>query len=185
VNPLATDLIRRMLQVDPYRRIRIHEIMTHPWVRSKVPLYARVPRCYALEKEDNFEIDEEVYGRVRKMGFANLTDANDERIKKSIKKRDDESFVITYELLKDQKERRVNVNDFLQSQYSCPNLIVTEIDNVLSPPPANARSDFQYGRRISKPVKILTEIIIQALRVLGIDFSIKSTRSATQTRNTA
>lgn len=32
--------------------------------------------------------------------------ANDEKIKKSIKKRDDESFVITYELLKDQKYRR-------------------------------------------------------------------------------
>jgi len=30
------------------------------------------------------------------MGFATLNDANDERIKKSIKKRDDESFVITY-----------------------------------------------------------------------------------------
>jgi hypothetical protein len=44
-----------------------------------------------------------VYSQVRKMGFTTLTDANDERIKKSIKKRDDESFVITYELLKDQK----------------------------------------------------------------------------------
>jgi hypothetical protein len=40
---------------------------------------------------------------MRKIGFPNLYDANDERIKKSIKKRDDESFVITYELLKDQK----------------------------------------------------------------------------------
>jgi len=33
-------------------------------------------------------------------------EANDEKIKKSIKKRDDESFVITYELLKDQKFRK-------------------------------------------------------------------------------
>lgn len=165
-----------MLQVDPYKRIRIHEIITHPWIRSKVPLYARVPRSYALEKEENFEIDEEVFGRVKRMGFANLQgEANDERIKKSIKKRDDESFVITYELLKDQKERRDNAQELLSNQYSCPNLIVSEIDNTLSPRPAAARSDFLYGRRINKPVKILTEIIIQAFRLLGIDFSIKST----------
>lgn len=59
------------------------------------------------------------------MGFSNLGDANDERIKKSIKKRDDESFVITYELLKDQKERRDNMNALLSNQYNFPNLIVT------------------------------------------------------------
>lgn len=109
------------------------------------------------------------------MGFTNLGQANDERIKKSIKKRDDESFVITYELLKDQKERKDNANDLLLSQYTCPNLIVTEIENTLTPRPADARSDYLYGRRINKPVKILTEIIIQSFRVLGIDFSIKST----------
>jgi hypothetical protein len=119
------------------------------------------------------------------MGFATLADANDERIKKSIKKRDDESFVITYELLKDQKERRGNGHDSILHPTPSNNLIVTEIDNVLSPRPAIARTDYLYGRRISKPVKILTEIIIQALRQLGIEFSIKSTSSPTQTRSTA
>ena len=58
VNPLASDLIRRMLQVDPYKRIRIHEIKNHPWVRSTVQLYAKVPRCYSFEKEENSEIDD-------------------------------------------------------------------------------------------------------------------------------
>jgi hypothetical protein len=119
------------------------------------------------------------------MGFANLGDANDEKIKKSIKKRDDESFVITYELLKDQKERRDNINAMLINQYSCPNLIVTEIENTITPRPADARSDFLYGRRINKPVKILTEIIIQAFRQLGVDFSVKSIPLSTQIRTTA
>ena len=122
---------------------------------------------------------------MRKIGFANLYDANDERIKKSIKKRDDESFVITYELLKDQKQRKINVNDFLQNQYSCTNLIVTEIDNVLTPRPAQAKPEYLYGHRVNKPVKILTQIIIQSMRLLGIEFSIKSTSFITQTRSTA
>lgn len=44
------------------------------------------------------------------MNFLNIGDTSDEKIKKSIKKRDDESFVITYELLRDYKYRRLNAD---------------------------------------------------------------------------
>jgi hypothetical protein len=65
------------------------------------------------------------------------------------------------------------------------NQIVTEIDNTLTARPADPRSDYLYGKRISKPVKILTEIIIQALRQLGVEFSIKSRHQPSQIRSTA
>lgn len=46
-----------MLQVDPYKRIRIYEIVNHPWLRTHVPLYARIPLSFSLEKEETFELD--------------------------------------------------------------------------------------------------------------------------------
>lgn len=40
-------------------------------------------------------VDEQIYSDV-KLKFPKLAEVHDEKIKKSIKKRDDESFVITY-----------------------------------------------------------------------------------------
>lgn len=76
-----------MLQVDPYKRIRIHEIMNHPWIRVSVPLYAHLPSFITPSRDDHFEIDHEIYDKVKGMNFP--LQANDEKIKKSIKKRDD------------------------------------------------------------------------------------------------
>ncbi len=41
------------------------------------------------------------------MNFDNLIEYSEEKVIKSIKKREDESFVIAYELLKDDKDRKV------------------------------------------------------------------------------
>lgn len=79
-------------------------------------------------------------------------DANDEKIKKSIKKRDDESFVITYELLKDQKFRQERAGDTLKElkRNTLPSVILTKISNdtlgEANKPPS---SEFPYGRRYS------------------------------------
>lgn len=54
LNPRAQDLIGRMLQVDPYKRIRMHEILNHPWMRISVPLYAHLPNFIAPSHEDHF-----------------------------------------------------------------------------------------------------------------------------------
>jgi len=43
-----------MLQVDPYKRIRIHEIAAHPWLRSHIPIYAHMPIYLSIEKDDQF-----------------------------------------------------------------------------------------------------------------------------------
>ena len=94
LNPRAADLIGRMLQVDPYKRIRMHDIINHPWLKISVPIYANMPNAIVIKCEDQFEIDQQIYSEVKAMNFP--IEANDEKIKKSIKKRDDESFVITY-----------------------------------------------------------------------------------------
>jgi 5'-AMP-activated protein kinase catalytic alpha subunit len=41
LSPAAKDLISKMLQVDPSKRIKIYDIKNHPWLRSHVPIYYR------------------------------------------------------------------------------------------------------------------------------------------------
>ena len=103
---MAADLIRRMLQVDPYQRIRINHIHNHPWLREHAPLYAHIPTFNYRHPEDHFELDQSIFDSVRKMDFPGTKEVPDEKLKKSIKKKDDNSFAITYELLRDQKYRK-------------------------------------------------------------------------------
>ena len=65
----------------------MHEIINHPWLKVEVPIYAHMSNAIFLQREDQFEIDEEIYNEVKGMNFP--IEANDEKIKKSIKKRDD------------------------------------------------------------------------------------------------
>lgn len=52
VSPYARDLISRMLQVDPRRRISIQDIKAHPWMRSEVPIYMKLNDQYAIFKDE-------------------------------------------------------------------------------------------------------------------------------------
>ena len=61
INPVAADLIVRMLQVDPFKRIRIHEIKNHPWIRPYVPIYSRIPLVYQTEKPHCRSIDKSIF----------------------------------------------------------------------------------------------------------------------------
>jgi len=54
ISPLAKDLIDRMLQVHPCRRIRVQGIKTHPWLRKVLPIYARVPTFSTILKDTEF-----------------------------------------------------------------------------------------------------------------------------------
>lgn len=55
-------------------------------------------------------------------------------------------------------------------------MIVSDVENVIVNRPFEAFNEFTYGKRVTKPAKILTEIIIQAFKQLGIDFSVKSNK---------
>lgn len=40
----ACDLIRKMLTVDPTQRITVREVLTHPWLRNRINLFAKIHR---------------------------------------------------------------------------------------------------------------------------------------------
>ena len=50
VNPVAKDLISRMLQVDPRNRIKISEIKSHPWVTLQLPIYEKITDQFLITK---------------------------------------------------------------------------------------------------------------------------------------
>ena len=99
-----------MLEVDPCLRITIPEIKAHPWMRSRIPLYMRIPDQFIIERECEPEIDEEVLQRMKMLDLT-FHDYSEDKIRKSILKRDDESFAIAYELLKSEKDRKIYAED--------------------------------------------------------------------------
>lgn len=67
LSQLAKNLIPRMLEVDPMKRITIPEIRLHPWFQHKLPPYLRHPP-ELMEKQERI-IDQEVIDEVMKLPF--------------------------------------------------------------------------------------------------------------------
>lgn len=67
LSQLAKNLIPRMLEVDPMKRITIPEIRLHPWFQHKLPPYLRHPP-ELMEKQERV-IDQEVIDEVLKLPF--------------------------------------------------------------------------------------------------------------------
>lgn len=67
LSQLAKNLIPRMLEVDPMKRITIPEIRLHPWFQHKLPPYLRHPP-ELMEKQERV-IDSEVIDEVMKLPF--------------------------------------------------------------------------------------------------------------------
>mmetsp|Transcript_14842 Transcript_14842/g.22671 ORF Transcript_14842/g.22671 Transcript_14842/m.22671 type:complete len:654 (+) Transcript_14842:345-2306(+) len=67
LSQLAKNLIPRMLEVDPMKRITIPEIRLHPWFQHKLPPYLRHPP-ELMEKQERV-IDAEVIDEVLKLPF--------------------------------------------------------------------------------------------------------------------
>lgn len=65
LSQLAKNLIPRMLEVDPMKRITIPEIRLHPWFQHKLPPYLRHPP-ELMEKQERV-IDSEVIDEVMKL----------------------------------------------------------------------------------------------------------------------
>lgn len=66
-----------MLQVDPYARIRVSDIINHPWLRDKVPLYAKIFVGYSSVEAGEFTLEESVYKEVKNMVVGEGQDIND------------------------------------------------------------------------------------------------------------
>eukprot|EP00542_Grammatophora_oceanica_P017530 CAMPEP_0194030052 /NCGR_PEP_ID=MMETSP0009_2-20130614/3654_1 /TAXON_ID=210454 /ORGANISM="Grammatophora oceanica, Strain CCMP 410" /LENGTH=677 /DNA_ID=CAMNT_0038669915 /DNA_START=104 /DNA_END=2137 /DNA_ORIENTATION=- len=67
LSQLAKNLIPRMLEVDPMKRITIPEIRLHPWFQHKLPPYLRHPP-ELIEKQERV-VDGEVIDEVMKLPF--------------------------------------------------------------------------------------------------------------------
>jgi 5'-AMP-activated protein kinase, catalytic alpha subunit len=67
LSQLAKNLIPRMLEVDPMKRITIPEIRLHPWFQHKLPPYLRHPP-ELMEKQERV-VDSEVIDEVMKLPF--------------------------------------------------------------------------------------------------------------------
>jgi serine/threonine protein kinase len=67
LSQLARNLIPRMLEVDPMKRITIPEIRLHPWFQHKLPPYLRHPP-ELMEKQERV-VDQEVIDEVMRLPF--------------------------------------------------------------------------------------------------------------------
>jgi len=67
LSQLARNLIPRMLEVDPMKRITIPEIRLHPWFQHKLPPYLRHPP-ELMEKQERV-VDAQVIDEVMKLPF--------------------------------------------------------------------------------------------------------------------
>ena len=67
LSQLARNLIPRMLEVDPMKRITIPEIRQHPWFQHKLPPYLRHPP-ELIEKQERV-VDQQVIDEVMKLPF--------------------------------------------------------------------------------------------------------------------
>ena len=94
---------------------------------------------------------------------------------KSIKKRDDESFVIAYELLKDEKDRKLFAEDSINEiENEIKNSIFEQVENTIMAVDNLNPKSYIYGKSYDKPAKPLVEVVLQVLKMLRIEFSVKS-----------
>ena len=98
-SPEAQDLVRRMLQPNPVERIRFHQLKGHPWVKKTTSLYMSLS-----DIGNNLfpnKINEEIFHKVLNMGF-NFNGFTEHKIRESILRKKDYSFVIAYDLMLDE-----------------------------------------------------------------------------------
>jgi 5'-AMP-activated protein kinase catalytic alpha subunit len=111
LSQLSRNLIPRMLEVDPMKRITIAEIRQHPWFQHKLPPYLRHPPELMEKQERNVDLD--VIDEVSRLPFKGITRelvaaaaASSDKEQSSLPK-----FVrdlrVAYELLLDHKHTRL------------------------------------------------------------------------------
>ena len=82
-----------------------------------------------IEKALHNDFDKESFLQVQNYSFSATNTLTELEMKKAIKKREDSSFVIAYELLKDSKVNRDKSSQFLKNIISSPhhNTLLEEI----------------------------------------------------------
>lgn len=100
----------------------------------------------------------------------------EQKIRKAILKRDDESFAIAYELLKSDKDRKFYVKN--RDLEYCKNSIFSPLQNIYvrnSPPVIQVEDrEFKYGKFYEKNLKQLYDALLKTLENNHIQYEIKS-----------
>lgn len=97
LSPGARDLISRILQVDPLKRISIDEIRAHPWFQINLPAYlAHAPDLEASAAT----IDEDVLAEV-----CDKTECDYDTAKEALARDEINDITVAYHLLLDAKKR--------------------------------------------------------------------------------
>lgn len=81
----AKDLIKRIFQVDPMKRIRFHELRFHPWLREDFPISLNMLGHHRYENTN--KINEEIFQALMKLEFDQKS-YSEEKIKDAIKKKE-------------------------------------------------------------------------------------------------
>lgn len=97
ISPPAQDLIKRMLQPDPLKRIKFSMIKNHPWLRDSDTMYIEIGQRNTRVGFQN-KIQEEVLNKLMKMDF-NFHNLPPNKIREAILKKKYYSFVIGYDLM--------------------------------------------------------------------------------------
>ncbi|EED95654.1 sucrose non-fermenting (SNF-1) related serine threonine protein kinase [Thalassiosira pseudonana CCMP1335] len=101
LSQLARNLIPRMLEVDPMKRITIPEIRLHPWFQHKLPPYLRHPP-ELMEKQERV-VDPAVIDELVESA-ASLEDSREDGAPKVLR-----DLRVAYELILDHKHTRLRV----------------------------------------------------------------------------
>ena len=93
----AADLVRRMIQTDPLKRIKFTMIKNHPWLRDTDPLYHDIGQK-SFRMGVPSKLREDVLAKLTSMDF-NFHNLPESKIREAITKRKYYSFVIGYDLM--------------------------------------------------------------------------------------
>lgn len=188
-SPEAQDLIQRMLKPNASQRIRFHDIKLHPWVRKETSLYIDLSQLGTKLFQN--KINEEVLAKILTLKF-NFENMSETKIRDSILKRKDYSFVIAYDLMvhehvkkqlasklkqisADEAHTQVQVNGFsllgVVKQILEEKTFVPDKDGEVQPSPNEV---WHYGARLALEPQIIMEGITESLTELDTTYIIKA-----------
>jgi hypothetical protein len=89
---------------------------------------------------------------------------------RAIKKRQNQSFAITYEILKDHRQKTTPNQGINPLWESSNNSILNDIENSVKAQKVITQKEFVFGKSFMIPMKKLKMTVIEAMNYLGIHF---------------
>jgi serine/threonine protein kinase len=100
----SKDLINRMLQPNPIKRITLAEIKEHPWFAQDMPAYLLDQGINPLRKEN--EIDHEIVKKLFTLNFENPITKSYDEVVKDIRDKKNTDYCGAFELMRHDKLKK-------------------------------------------------------------------------------